>query len=309
LDRLHELNSFIAVVEAGGFSAAARRTGDTQSAVSKAIGALEKRLGVRLFNRSTRRVTLTDQGRRYYDRAKPLVEELDEADSELTSSTLGIAGQIRIAAAATFGRLHVLPLVPELLSLHRGLQVDLILSDGMRDMVEDRIDLAIRVGPVNEPDAIVRRVTGTPLVCVGSRRYFEQHGIPKTPAELVNHNCLSYSGLLESTDWPFVGPEGRFSVSVRGNLSSNSVETIRSGVLAGVGIGLFAKVSLADELRHPDVITILEEYLGDSRDVSLIWPKRRYVPARVRRATDFFAAALLNRIEETAVKRRTEQGT
>lgn len=297
------------MVEAGGFSAAARRTGDTQSAVSKAIGALEKRLGVRLFNRSTRRVTLTDQGRRYYDRAKPLVEELDEADSELTSSTLGIAGQIRIAAAATFGRLHVLPLVPELLSLHPGLQVDLILSDGMRDMVEDRIDLAIRVGPVNEPDAIVRRVTGTPLVCVGSRRYFEQHGIPKTPAELVNHNCLSYSGLLESTDWPFVGPEGRFSVSVRGNLSSNSVETIRSGVLAGVGIGLFANVSLADELRHPDVITILEEYLGDSRDVSLIWPKRRYVPARVRRATDFFAAALLTRIEETAVKRRTEQGT
>ena len=142
-------------------------------------------MGVRLFNRSTRSVTLTDQGRRYYDRAKPLVEELDEVDGELTSSTLNIAGQIRIAAAATFGRLHVLPLIPELLSLHPGLQVDLILSDGMRDMVEDRIDLAIRVGPVNEADAIVRRVTGTPLVCVGSRRYFEQHGIPQTPACVV----------------------------------------------------------------------------------------------------------------------------
>jgi DNA-binding transcriptional LysR family regulator len=296
MDRFHEMNSFIAVVEAGGFSAAARRTGDTQSAVSKAIGALEKRLGARLFNRSTRRVTLTDLGRRYYDRAKPLVEELDEADIELTSSTLNIAGQIRIAAAATFGRLHVLPLIPDLLSLHPGLQVDLILSDGMRNMVDDRIDLAIRVGPVHEPDAIVRRVTGTPLVCVGSRRYFEQHGIPKTPAELVNHNCLLYGGLIESADWPFVGPEGRFSVSVQGNLSSNSVETIRAGVLAGIGIGLFAKVSLANELRHPDVITILEEFLSDSRDVSLIWPKRRYVPARVRRATDFFAAALLKRL-------------
>ncbi|HEY6517566.1 MAG TPA: LysR family transcriptional regulator [Steroidobacteraceae bacterium] len=301
MDRFHELNSFIAVVEAGGFSAAARRTGDTQSAVSKAIGALEKRLGVRLFNRSTRSVILTDQGRRYYDTAKPLVEELDEADSELTSSTLNIAGEIRIAAAATFGRLHVLPLLPDLLSLHPGLQVDMILSDSMRDMVEDRIDLAIRVGPVNGPDAIVRRVTGTPLVCVGSRRYFEQHGMPKTPAELVKHNCLLYDGLLESTDWPFAGPEGRFSVSVHGNLSSNSVETIRAGVLAGLGIGLFAQVSLADDLRHPDVITILEDYLADSRDVSLIWPKRRYVPARVRRATDFFAAALLKRMERAVV--------
>jgi DNA-binding transcriptional LysR family regulator len=296
MDRFHELNAFIAVVEAGGFSAAARRTGDSQSAVSKAIGALERRLGVVLFNRSTRSVTLTDQGQQYYDRTKPLVEEMNEADSELTSSTLNVSGLIRIAASSTFGRLHVLPLIPDLLSLNPGLQVDLILSDFVRDMVEDRIDLAIRVGPVNEPDAVVRRVASTPLVCVGSRRYFEQRGIPKTPSELVDHNCLLYGGLMESVNWPFVGPKGRFSVSVRGNLSSNSVETIRAGVLAGVGIGLFAKVSLADELQHPDVITILEEFMSDVRDVSLIWPKRRYVPARVRRATDFFAAALPLRI-------------
>ena len=296
MDRFHELDAFIAVVEAGGFSAAARRTGESQSAISKAIGALEKRLGVMLFNRSTRSVTLTDQGQRYYDRTKPLLDEMDEADSELASSTLNASGLIRIAASSTFGRLHILPLIPDLLSLNPGLRVDLILSDFVRDMVEDRIDLAIRLGAVNDPDAVVRRVASTPLVCVGSRRYFEQRGIPKTPAELVDHNCLLYGGLMESANWPFVGPEGRFSVAVRGNLSSNSVETIRAGVLAGVGIGLFAKVSLADELRHPDVITILDEFISDVRDVSLIWPKRRFVPARVRRATDFFAAALPQRV-------------
>ena len=296
MDRFHELNAFIAVVEAGGFSAAARRTGESQSAISKAIGALEKRLGVMLFNRSTRSVTLTDQGQRYYDRTKPLVDEMDEADSELTSSTLNASGLIRIAASGTFGRLHILPLIPDLLALNPGLQVDLILSDFVRDMVEDRIDLAIRVGPVDDPDAVVRRVGSTPLVCVGSRRYFEQHGMPKTPAELVDHNCRLYGGLIESANWPFVGPQGRFSVAVRGNLSSNSVETIRSGVLAGVGIGLFAKVSLADELLDPDVITIFDEFISDVRDVSLIWPKRRFVPARVRRATDFFAAALAERL-------------
>ncbi len=296
MDRFHELNAFIAVAEAGGFSAAARRTGESQSAISKAIGALEKRLGVMLFNRSTRSVTLTDQGQRYYDRTKPLVDEMDEADSELSSSTLNTSGLIRIAASATFGRLHILPLIPELLSRTPGLQVDLVLSDFVRDMVDDRIDLAIRVGPVNDPDAVVRRVAGTPLVCVGSRGYFEQHGIPRTPAELVDHNCLLYGGLTESSNWPFAGPEGRFSVSVRGNLSSNSVETIRAGVLAGVGIGLFAKVSLADELRHPDVITVLDEFISEVRDVSLIWPKRRFVPARVRRATEFFAKALPQRI-------------
>ena len=296
MDRFHEMSAFIAVVEAGGFSAAARRTGNSQSAISKAVGALEKRLGVALFNRSTRSVTLTDQGRKYYDRTKPLVDEIDEADNELTSSRLNLSGSIRIAAASTFGRLHVLPLIPQLLAHNPGLQVDVILSDFVRDMVEDRIDLAIRVGPVNELDVVVKRVASTPLVCVGSRRYFERHGTPKTPAELVNHNCLLYSGLTESADWPFVGPQGRFSVTVRGSLSSNSVETIRAGVLAGVGIGLFAKVSLADELRHADVITILDEFIGDARDVSIIWPKRRFVPARVRRATDFFAAAIPQRI-------------
>ena len=296
MDRFHEMSAFIAVVEAGGFSAAARRTGDSQSAISKAVGALERRLGAALFNRSTRSVTLTDQGRKYYDRTKPLVDEIDEADNELTSSRLNLSGSIRIAAASTFGRLHVLPLIPELLSHNPGLQVDVILSDFVRDMVEDRIDLAIRVGPVNELDVVVKRVASTPLVCVGSRSYFERHGTPKTPAELVNHNCLLYSGLTESADWPFVGPQGRFSVTVRGSLSSNSVETIRAGVLAGVGIGLFAKVSLADELRHPEVVTILDEFIGDARDVSIIWPKRRFVPARVRRATDFFAAAIPQRI-------------
>ena len=296
MDRFHELNAFIAVVEAGGFSAAARRTGDSQSGISKAVGALERRLGVALFNRSTRSVTLTDQGQRYYDRTKPLVDEMDEVDGELTSSRLNVSGLIRIAAASTFGRLHILPLIPDLLSRNPGLQVDVVLSDFVRDMVEDRIDLAIRVGPVHELDAVVRRVASTPLVCVGSRRYFEQHGMPKSPAELIKHNCLLYGGLTEAANWPFVGPEGRFSVSVRGSLSSNSVETIRAGVLAGVGIGLFAKVSLADELRHPDVVTVLDEFIADARDVSIVWPKRRFVPARVRRATDYFAAVIPQRI-------------
>jgi DNA-binding transcriptional LysR family regulator len=295
MDRFHELKAFIAVVEAGGFSAAARTTGDSQSAISKAIGALEKRLGAMLFNRSTRQVTLTDQGRRYYDRTKPLFDEMQDADSELTRSTQGASGSIRIAAPATFGRLHVLPLIPNLLSLNPGLRVDLVLTDIVRDMVEDRIDLAIRVGPVSEPDAVVRRVAITPLVCVGSRRYFERRGMPKAPADLVEHNCLLYGGVTEVANWSFVGREGRFSVPVQGNLSSNSVDTIRAAVLAGVGIGLFTKVSLADELQHPDVMTILEEFMSDVRDINLVWPKRHFVPARVRHVTEFFAEAIPRR--------------
>ena len=158
------------------------------------------------------------------------------------------------------------------------------------------MDLAIRIGPVDEPDALVRRVAGTPLVCVGSRRYFDQHGLPQTPADLVNHNCLIYGGLREATDWPFVGPDGPFSVSVRGNLSSNSIETIRAGVLAGVGIGFFTEASLVEDLSTPDVVTILDAFVRGVRDVNLIWPNRRFVPVRVRHATEFFARAIARRL-------------
>src|SRR6201996_5292124 len=185
MDRFGELNAFIAVVEAGGFSAAARRQGEGQPAISKAVAALEKRLGVALFNRSTRSVTLTDQGQRYYDRTKPLIDEMDDIDHEMTNVTLSVTGLVRISVASTFGRLHVLPLIPELLSLYPGLEVDLVLSDFVRDLVEDRIDLAIRIGSIDEGDAVARRVAGTPLVCVGSRRYFARRGMPSIPADLV----------------------------------------------------------------------------------------------------------------------------
>lgn len=298
MDRFHELSAFIAVAEAGGFSAAARRTGLAQPAVSKAIAALEKRLGVALFNRSTRSVTLTDPGQRYFDRTRLMIEELDDADNDMTNSSLRVSGPVRISVASTFGRLHVLPLVPDLLTVHPELEVDLILSDIVRDMVEDRVDLTIRVGPVDEPDAVVRRVASTPLVCVGSRRYFRDRGTPQTPADLVDHNCLIYGGLREAANWPFVGPDGPFSVSVRGNLSSNSIETIRAGVLAGVGIGFFTAASLVGELSDPGVVTILDAFVRGVRDVNLVWPKRRFVPARVRRTTEFFAEAIAKRLSD-----------
>jgi DNA-binding transcriptional LysR family regulator len=293
MDRFYELTAFVAVVEAGGFSAAARRIGDSQSAISKSVGALEKRLGVQLFNRSTRSVTLTHHGRKYYERTKPLLEEMTQADEELIGSTLEISGLVRIATSSTFGRLHVLPLIPELLSLHPKLKLDLKMTDGVQDLLVEGIDLAIRISPVYSPDAVVKPVTTTSVVCVGSRRYFEQHGTPAIPEDLVHHNCLIYNDM---TNWTFAGPNGKLIVPVTGNLSSNTVETILSAVHAGVGIGMFYGASLVGQLRDPEIVTILDEFVGESRDVSLIWPNRKFIPARVRQVTDFFATALAERI-------------
>jgi DNA-binding transcriptional LysR family regulator len=293
MDRFQELTAFVAVVEAGGFSAAARRIGESQSVISKAVSALEKRLGVQLFNRSTRSVTLTDHGRQYYERTRPLLEEMEQADGELMSSTLEISGLVRIAASSTFGRLHVLPLIPELLSLYPKLKLELSLSDSVQDLLAESVDVAIRVSPIYSPDAVVKRVTNTSLVCAGSRGYFEQHGMPMTPADLVDHNCIIFNGI---ENWTFAGPDGKFSVRIGGNLSSNTVETVLSAVQAGVGIGMFYGASLVGELRSPDIVTILDQFMTETRDVSLIWPNRRFISARVRKVTDFFAATLAQRI-------------
>lgn len=302
MDRLFELNAFIAVAEAGGFSAAARHTGTSQPVISKAVAALEKRLGVSLLNRSTRKVSVTDQGRRYYERMRPLVEAMEEAESEATSRLNQASGLLRISAPATFGRLHVLPVIPELLLRNPGLEIDLILADDMRNMVEDGIDLAVRIGATNERDAVVRRFAVTPIVCAGSQSYFRRHGIPKSPADLAHHNCLLFRGQRDSSSWPLRDLNGRDHIVVSGNLSSNSIETIRAAVLNGVGIGMMTQASLMGELSDREVITVLEEFATAVRDVSLVWPKRHHVPARLRLATDFLADAIGRRLADRTSK-------
>ena len=293
MDRFQELTAFVAVVDAGGFSAAARRIGDSQSVISKSVSALERRLGVQLLNRSTRSVTLTDRGRKYYERTKPLLDEMAQADGELMNSTLELSGLVRVAASSTFGRLHVLPLIPQLLALHPKLRLDLQLADGVQDLLAEGVDLAIRISPVYSPDAVVKRVASSSLVCVGSRRYFEQHGTPQTPEDLARHNCIVFNGI---DSWAFDGPRGKFNVRVSGNLSSNTVETILSAVQAGVGIGMFYRATLTNELRDADVVTVLDDFISEGRDVSLIWPIRKFISARVRQVTEFFATALAERI-------------
>ncbi|HZG20976.1 MAG TPA: LysR family transcriptional regulator [Herbaspirillum sp.] len=301
MDRFHELSAFVAVVEAGGFSAAARRLGDSQSAISKSVNALEKRLGVQLLQRSTRSVRLTEHGRQYYERTQPLLEEMAQADGEIMRTTLEISGPVRVAAAATFGRLHVLPLLPALLARYPGVRLDLQLADGVNDLLAEGIDLAIRVSPERHPDAVVKRITSSPLVCAGSRHYFAQHGVPATPQALAHHNCLIYKDMRE---WHFTGPQGRFSVPVSGNLSSNTVETILSAVQAGLGIGMFNRASLVEPeqgrgrgtLQDAGIITVLDDFIDDTRDICLVWPRRRFIPARVRAVTEFFAEALAPRL-------------
>lgn len=156
---------------------------------------------------------------------------------------------------------------------------------------------AARITPAVSPDAVVRRVATIPMVCVGAGSCFARHGMPQTPQDLARHNCLVFKGM---DHWVFDGPRGRHSVRVSGNLASNTVETILSAVQAGVGIGMFNGATLAGDLRDADIIQVLEDFVGETRDVGLVWPQRKFVPARVRHVTEFFAVELAGRFNRAA---------
>ena len=217
------------------------------------------------------------------------MSQLDDADNEITNSSMRISGPVKISAPSTFGRLHVLPLIPDLLALYPDLVLDLLLSDIVRDMVEDRVELAARVDPVDEPDAVVRCIAGMPMVCVGSGKYFRERGTPQVPADLVDHNCLVYGGLREA-DWlyslarmvPSACPSG---ATYRPTASKRSK---RASWPASAS-------AFSPRRRSPRSFRVRASWQSSTsscrtpRTSLSFWPNRWFVPARVRRATEFLA--------------------
>jgi DNA-binding transcriptional LysR family regulator len=292
MDRLDELRCFIAVVETGGFSKAADQRGVTQGMVSRAVATLERRLGAMLFHRSTRRVVPTDEGLSFYERCTPLLEELDDAAAQIAQRASALKGILRVALPATFGRLQIAPLLPSILARHPDLVIDVTTADGRTDLVAQAIDVALRVGGEDEPAEIVKRLARTRVRIVGSRSYFEKHGTPLHPSELVAHNCLVYGRDASSADWPFSGPEGVFRVPVKGSLRSDNVDTIRAAVIGGEGLAAMTEASMVEGLIMPLSKTVLDDFVPWTFDVKAVWVKRRFVPAKVRMFVDFLSEHL-----------------
>lgn len=282
MDQLDELRCFLAVAEAEGFSAAARQTGVRQPSVSKAVAALERRLGLTLLHRSTRQVSLTESGRLYYDRCRPLLEELEEAAVEAAAGAASASGVLRVSAPATFGRLHLVPILPGFLERQPGLKIDLVLSDAQTDLIREGIDVALRVGRVDDLSTVVRRIAQTRLVVVGSNDYFARHGVPMRPEDLRRHNCLVYGRQPGADEWEFNGPEGARRVSVSGNLRSDSIDAIRAAVAAGLGVGAMTQASFVSELADGSIREVLSDFGGATMDINAVWTPRRFVPSKVR---------------------------
>ncbi|BAM90423.1 hypothetical protein S58_44380 [Bradyrhizobium oligotrophicum S58] len=291
MDRMGAMQTLVRVVDTGSFSAAARALNIGQPAVSKTVAQLEDRLGVRLLTRTTRGLSPTEAGLRFYERARRAIEEADEAELAARGAGAGLHGTLRVSAATTFARLHVVKLLPGFLAAHPRLEVELILDDRVIDLVEERIDVALRMGDLEDSSATARRLASSPRSMLATRRYFERVGMPASPSDLAGHDSVVYMQGRHGT-WRFRHDGTETSVVVGGRLRVSSAEGIRSAVLADMGLTIASHWMFAPEMASGEVCTVLDAWTLDPIDLWAVFPTGRLVSAKARAFTDLVAAAL-----------------
>ena len=288
MDRLTAMELFVRIVETGSFSAVAREMDMNQPTVSKQLSALEQKLKTRLLNRSTRQLSLTEAGSEYYEACKRILDEVREAESNVGRLQGQLAGQLKVNTSIALGQMYVGPLTLKFQKQHPGLEVDLSLVDRFVDVVEEGVDVAIRVGRLSDSNLVARRLGKTRRVAVATPAYLKKHGTPKTPEDLVNHNCLLYAYLSTGSEWMFQGPDGKeIRVKVSGNFRANNGEAIRQAVLADLGVAVAPEWIALRDLESGAIRSILTNYAPTLMDIHAVYPSGRHLSAKVRAYVDF----------------------
>ncbi|ABE33327.1 bacterial regulatory helix-turn-helix, lysR family protein [Paraburkholderia xenovorans LB400] len=283
MDRMAVMEAFVTVVDAGSFSAAARRLKLGQPAVSKSIAQLEEHLGARLLLRSTRGLTPTDAGQRFYEHARRAIDEADQAEQAVRESSGGLSGRLRIGAAVTFARLHVLPALKTFLDQHPKLSIDLILDDRSIDLLEQGVDVALRMGTLDDSTMTAKRIVRGRRLVVGTPQYFAQAGIPTTPADLSRHQAIVYSLRGGGESWSFSRDDGaEIAVAVTGRVSVSAAEGMRTAVLGHVGLAVASEWMFSPELADGTVQAVLTEWTLPSIDVWAVFPSGRMATTKAR---------------------------
>jgi len=289
---LLSMSVFRRVVETGNFSEVARELELSQPTVSKHVAALENRLNVKLLNRSTRSLSLTDVGKHYYDRCVHILDELHETESTLCNQQSQPAGTLRINTPVTFGELNIVPHLWQFLLEYPDLKIDLIMDDHYVDLVKEGVDMAIRVGPMTDSSLISRKIGDSPRVAVASPDYLAANGEPGTLQDLKAHNCIVYMLLTTLNEWHFTGPHGKETVRVNGRFSVNNPRTIRQAVLAGQGIAITPMWLMEESIKAGKVKVILDQYIPTPLEIHAVYPDRRFVPAKVSCFIDYIRTKL-----------------
>ncbi|MGD8575105.1 MAG: LysR family transcriptional regulator [Gammaproteobacteria bacterium] len=283
---------YAAVVETAGFTAAARRLKLGKSAVSKAVGRLEQRLGTRLLHRTTRRVSLTEAGEIYYRHISEALRHRQAAEDAVQRLGEEPEGRLRVAAPMSLGLRELSRLVPAFLDRYPGMQVEVYLDDRVADMVEGGFDLAIRIGRLGDSGFMARRIGTMHAVLVASPTYLDRAGRPESPSELISHECLLYSLPLGGRDWTFDSEQGRYTVNVTGRYQVNSALGLRAATLADCGVARLPLYLVAADLRDGRLERVLGRFSLEGQPIHAVFPGRRFIPRKARVFADFLAAEL-----------------
>lgn len=287
MDKLSQMQMLVAVVEHGSFVKAADALAVSKAAVSRHLSQLEARLGVRLLHRTTRRLSLTEEGEVFYARCKSLLAEVDEAEAEISERGGEAVGLLRINAPLTFGILHLAELWGAFKALHPRVSLDVTLANRMVDLVEEGYDLAVRIGELPSTSLIGRRLATTRLVLCASPRYLAHAGTPGHPDDLADHEILAYSYFDSGDDWPFEGPAGEVRVRVRPTMRTNNGDTCRVGALLHQGIVLQPSFLVGLDIAAGRLVEILPGYRSRVMGIHAVYPTRKHVSPKVRLLIDF----------------------
>jgi len=287
MEQTAEISVFVRTVETGNFSTAGRALRLTPSAVSKQIGRLEQRLGTRLFNRTTRKLNLTEAGRVFYERCRRLLADLEEAEREVAQLQATPIGTLRVTATTTFSKRQVVPLIPEFLERFPGIRIELELDDRRMDLVAEGFDVAIRRGDLGDSSLVARKLCVNRRVICAAPAYLKRLGAPEVPEDLASHNCLTLSASEPFNDWNFGGPEGSKVLRVSGNFEVNHTDALYEAVLAGIGVARLATFVVGPDIKAGRLVPLLTDYVQEQSAIYAVYPHRRYLSPKVRAFVDF----------------------
>ncbi len=293
MDRYQAMETFVRVVDAGSFSGAARMLRVGQPAVSKAVAALEERLGVRLLVRSTRRLKPTDAGQAFYERALRALSETEEAEAAARGLGRGLEGRLRVCAPVTFARLHLAPRLGAFLEAYPKLSLELVMDDRRIDILSENIDVALRLGDLADSTSVTARKLATGgRYLVASPHYLQARKAPKSPADLPHHDAIVHAHAVGSEEWRFRKGTAEASVHVRSRIAFTAAEGVREAVLAGLGLAIVSRWMMSAELSNGRVTPLLQDWRLPNVDLWAVFPTGRMVSARARAFVDWFASTL-----------------
>ena len=284
---ISDLDIFARVARTGNMSMAGREMGLSPAVVSKRISLLEDRLGARLFQRTTRQLTLTETGEGYFKRVVDILSLVEEAEDYVSRRNTKPRGVLKVSAPTSFNRLHITPYLPDFMTRYPDIELDMHLSDNFVDIIREGFDLAIRIGELEDSSLVARKLAKEVRVICAAPKYLAAAGTPKTIEDLEAHNCL-LSGAQDM--WRLDGPEGPREIRVRGNMRSNSAEFTRAGLIQGLGIALRATWDIGSEIESGELKVVLPQYAGSSKNaIYAVYPCREFMPAKVNAFIDFYA--------------------